>query len=220
MTKKTLNLTDNLYQYLLDNSLRETELQKKLRQHTAGLEWSQMQIAPEQGQFMAFLVKLLGVKKVIEVGVYTGYSSLSVAQALPADGQLIACDINKEWTDIAQQYWREAGVDNKINLHLAPAQETLQGLINNEQHKTYDFAFIDADKENYDAYYESCLTLLRPGGLLLIDNTLWGGAVADDKIKDKDTVAIRELNTKIQHDQRVEMCMLAVADGLTLVMCK
>jgi len=216
MSNKTLDLTDNVYSYLLENSLRETDLQKKLREQTKNIELSQMQIAPEQGQFMSFLVKLLNIKKAIEVGVYTGYSSLKVAQAMPEDGQLIACDVNKEWTDIARQYWDEARVSHKISLQLAPALDTLSGLINDGHSNQFDFAFIDADKENYDHYYEMCLTLLRPQGLLLIDNTLWDGAVANNNINDADTVAIRKLNKKLLTDDRVELSMLPVADGLTL----
>lgn len=216
MPNKTLNLNDNVYSYLLDNSLRENPLQKKLREHTLNITLSQMQIAPEQGQFMSFLIKLIQAKKIIEVGVYTGYSSLSMALALPKNGHITACDINKEWTDIAQEYWQQAGVDNKISLQLAPAIETLQHLINNHESNTFDLAFIDADKTNYDQYYEHCLTLLRPRGLLLIDNTLWGGSVADNQITDADTTAIRELNVKLKQDERIELSMLPIADGLTL----
>ena len=176
-----------------------------------------MQIAPEQGQFMAFLVKLIGVRNAIEVGVYTGYSSLSVALALPQDGKLIACDVNKEWTDIAKSYWQQAGVDYKVELRLAPALETLHQLLRDKQQGKFDFAFIDADKVNYEKYYEACLKLLRPGGLILIDNTLWGGDVANIRIQDADTVAIRNLNLKLKQDSRVDMCLLPVADGLTLL---
>jgi len=216
MSNESLNLTPDLYTYLLNNSLRETELQKKLREHTQNIELSQMQIAPEQGQFMALLVKLLKAKKAIEVGVYTGYSSLAVAQAMPEDGHIIACDINKEWTDIARDYWKQARIDHKISLHLAPAVKTLTDLINDNQSNTFDFAFIDANKTSYEQYFELCLKLLRTGGLLLIDNTLWGGSVADNKINDDDTIAIRELNKKLRLDKRIELSMLPVADGLTL----
>ena len=217
MSNRTLNLTDSLYHYLLDHSLRESAAQKQLREHTAGIEWSQMQIAPEQGQFMAFLIKLIGARKAIEIGVYTGYSSLSVAQALPVDGNLIACDVNKEWTDIARQYWQIADVENRIDLRLAPAVETLKTLLAEGKQCSFDFVFIDADKENYDQYYELSLMLLRSGGLIVIDNTLWGGDVANIHIQDKDTVAIRQLNKKLIKDKRVELSMLPVADGLTLV---
>lgn len=217
MSNRTLNLTDNLYSYLLQHSAQESGVQQKLREHTARLEWSQMQIAPEQGAFMAFLVKLLGVRKAIEVGVYTGYSSLSVAQALPSDGRLIACDISKEWTDIARQYWRAAGVEQKVELHLGEAVDTLSRIIDSGQANQFDMAFIDADKENYGRYYEYCLKLLRPGGLILVDNTLWGGDVADIRVQDKDTCAIREFNRQLTRDRRVDRCMLPVADGLTLL---
>lgn len=217
MSNRTLNLTDRLYDYLLAQMPDESNAQRKLREHTAGLEWSQMQIAPEQGAFMAFLIRLTGARKALEVGVYTGYSSLSVAQALPSDGRLVACDINREWTDIARQYWQQAGVEAKIDLHLRPATETLQLLIDQGHKNQFDFAFIDADKANYDAYYELCLKLIHPGGLILIDNTLWGGDVADIRITDTDTQAIRALNTKLKKDRRVDQCLLPLADGIALI---
>lgn len=217
MSNRTLNLDDRLYRYLLEHTAEESITQRELRQHTAGLEWSQMQIAPEQGQLMAFLVKLLGVRNAIEIGVYTGYSSLSVAQALPEDGRLLACDINKEWTDIARQYWIKAGVEHKIDLRLGDALETLNALVTSDHQYHFDLVFIDADKSNYRSYFELCLRLLRSGGLILIDNTLWGGSVADGRINDADTCAIRELNRHLKNDRRVDMCMLPVADGLTLV---
>jgi predicted O-methyltransferase YrrM len=217
MSNRTLNLTDKLYQYILNVSVKETAVQKTLRTATQGMQQSQMQIAPEQGQFMAFLVKLIGARKCLEVGVFTGYSALSVAQALPADGKVIACDVNQEWTDMARTYWRSAGVENKIDLRIAPALETLQQLLDQGEQSSFDFAFIDADKTNYDRYYELSLRLLRSGGLIVIDNTLWGGDVADIRVQDEDTCAIRELNKKILHDRRVDMTLLPVADGLTLV---
>lgn len=217
MSNRTLNMTDELYRYMLDNSLRETAVQKSLRAHTASLEWSQMQIAPEQGQFMAFLVRMIGARRALEVGVYTGYSSLSVALALPSDGRLVACDINREWTDIACQFWEQAGVAHKIDLRLAPAIDTLQHLLDEGQASSYDFAFIDADKENYDRYYELCLKLLCSGGLIAIDNVLWGGDVADARVNDKDTRAIRQLNRRLQADQRVDLSLVPIADGLTLL---
>jgi caffeoyl-CoA O-methyltransferase len=217
MSNRTLSMTDSLYDYLLNTSLRETEIQKKLRLQTASMEGSQMQIAPEQGQFMGFLVRLMGVRRALEVGVYTGYSSLAVALAMPEQGRLVACDINLEWTDVARRFWQQAGIDQKIDLHLAPAAEILNRLLEQGQHSSYDFAFIDADKENYDQYYELCLRLLRPGGLMVIDNTLWGGYVADDQVQDADTRAIRALNKKLQTDTRIDMSHLPIADGLTLV---
>lgn len=217
MSNRTLNLTDQLYQYMLGVSVKETAVQKTLRTATQSMQQSQMQIAPEQGQFMAFLVKLMGARKCLEVGVFTGYSALSVAQALPADGEIIACDVNQEWTDMARTYWRSAGVENKIDLRIAPALETLQQLLDQGEQSSFDFAFIDADKTNYDRYYELSLRLLRSGGVIVIDNTLWGGDVADIRVQDEDTRAIRELNKKLLHDRRVDMTLLPVADGLTLV---
>lgn len=217
MSNRTLSMTDHLYDYLLNTSLRENEVQKKLREHTAGMENSQMQIAPEQGQFMGFLVRLMGARRALEVGVYTGYSSLAVALAMPEQGRLVACDINREWADVARRFWQQAGIDQKIDLHLAPADETLRGLLEQGQQSSFDFAFIDADKENYDVYYELCLQLLRPGGLLVIDNTLWGGDVANEQVQDADTRAIRALNKKLQTDTRIDMSHLPIADGLTLV---
>ncbi|MBI3186704.1 MAG: class I SAM-dependent methyltransferase [Gammaproteobacteria bacterium] len=217
MSSRTLNLTEQLYQYLLDVSVKETAVQKTLRIATQGMQQSNMQIAPEQGQFMAFLVKLTGARKCLEIGVFTGYSALSVAQALPADGKIIACDVNQEWTDMARTYWRNAGVEKKIDLRIAPAIETLQQLLDDGGQSSFDFAFIDADKTNYDRYYESTLRLLRSGGLIVIDNTLWGGDVANIRVQDEDTRAIRELNKKLLNDRRVDMTLLPVADGLTLV---
>lgn len=217
MSNRTLNLTDQLYQYVLDVSVKESAVQKTLRTATQSMQQSNMQIAPEQGQFMAFLVKLTGARKCLEVGVFTGYSALSVAQALPADGKIIACDVNQEWTNMARTYWRNAGVEKKIDLRIAPAVETLQQLLDDGGQSSFDFAFIDADKANYDRYYELTLRLLRSGGLIVIDNTLWGGDVADIRVQDEDTRAIRELNKKLLHDRRVDMTLLPVADGLTLV---
>lgn len=217
MSNRTLNLTDQLYQYVLDVSVKESAVQKTLRTATQSMQQSNMQIAPEQGQFMAFLVKLIGARKCLEIGVFTGYSALSVAQVLPSDGKIIACDVNQEWTDMARTYWRNAGVEKKIDLRIAPAVETLQQLLDDAGQSSFDFAFIDADKANYDRYYEMTLRLLRSGGLVVIDNTLWGGDVADIRVQDEDTRAIRELNKKLLHDRRVDMTLLPVADGLTLV---
>jgi len=218
MSNRTLNLTEDLYTYLLSVTSREPEILKKLREETSHLPMSQMQIGPDQGQFMRLLVQLIGAKKTLEVGVFTGYSSLSVALALPADGRIIACDVSEEWTSVAQRYWKEAGVENKIHLILAPAKQTLRHLIADGRSETFDFAFIDADKENYDTYYEYSLKLLRQGGLIAIDNVLWSGRVADPNINDKDTVAIRELNQKLHHDERITLSMLSIGDGLTLAM--
>ena len=216
MSNRTLSITDELYDYLLSVSLRESELLKRLRAETALDENAQMQIAPEQGQLMALLVKLIGAQRTVEVGVYTGYSALWTALALPEDGRIIACDVNKEWTAVAQRYWQEAGVAHKIDLRLAPAAETLAALLHDGGAGSFDFAFIDADKQYYDLYYEQCLELLRAGGLIAIDNVLWSGAVADISITDPDTEAIRALNKKIVNDVRVDSSLVPVADGLTL----
>ncbi|TNE75866.1 MAG: methyltransferase domain-containing protein [Gammaproteobacteria bacterium] len=216
MSNQTINLSDDLYQYLLDVSLRETELLRALREETAQLPNANMQIAPEQGQFMALLVQLSGARKVIEVGVYTGYSSLAVAMALPPDGYLLACDVSEEYTSVARRYWEQAGIGHKIDLHLAPAVDTLDKFIQDELDKDFDFAFIDADKENYDAYYERCLSLLRPGGLITVDNVLWNGSVINPEKQDADTRAIRAFNEKLLTDERVDISLVPIGDGLTL----
>jgi len=218
VSNKTIQVTDQLYEYLLSVSLREPDILRRLREETATIPMSQMQIAPEQGQFMALLVQLMGVRKALEIGVYTGYSSLSVALALPDDGRLVACDINEDWTAIARRYWHESGVDEKIDLRLAPALQTLDGLIDGGEEFSFDFAFIDADKENYQTYYERCLQLLRPGGLIAVDNVLWSGSVIDSKDQDADTLAIREFNLKLREDKRVVISLLPLADGLTLAL--
>jgi predicted O-methyltransferase YrrM len=216
MTNKTTSMTDLLYQYMLSVSLRETEVLRRLREETAGDPMAQMQISPEQGQFMALLVQLMGAGKTIDVGVFTGYSALCVAMALPPDGRVVACDVNREWTQTARRYWEEAGVDGKIDLRLAPALETLDDLIGGGESGSFDFIFIDADKGNYRAYYERSLTLLRPGGLIAIDNVFWEGKVADPGVQDEETLAIRELNQKLHDDKRITLSMVPIADGLTL----
>ena len=218
MSNKTLPLDERLYTYLLSVSLREPEVLRRLRKETAQDRMAEMQIAPEQGQFMALLVQLLGARRCLEVGVYTGYSSLSVALALPADGRLIACDVSEVWTSVAQRYWQAAGVADRIRLELAPAEHTLKALIEAGETDSFDFAFIDADKTNYPLYYEQVLSLLRPGGLVAIDNTLWSGDVADPGNQDPDTVAIREFNAMVLADERVAISLLPIADGLTLAM--
>ena len=218
MTRKTLNITDQIYDYLLSVSLKETDVQRELREETAKQPQAMMQISPDQGQFMALLVKLMGAKKIIEIGVFTGYSSLCMAMALPDDGHIVACDINKEYTDIARQYWRKAGVADKIELVLAPAIRTLDKLLAQGEQGTYDFVFIDADKPEYPDYYERSLQLIRKGGLIAIDNVLWYGKPADPVEKDKDTLAIRKFNQKLYQDSRVMISMLTIADGLTLAM--
>lgn len=216
MTNRTLSLTDDIYQYLVDRSVREPEVLTRLRKITAVMPDAQMQIGPEQGQFMALLARLIGAKNCIEVGVFTGYSSLAVALALPDDGRIVACDVNEKWTDIARQFWREAGVESKIDLRLQPAAQTLQELLAAGGESQYDFAFIDADKTGYDSYYELLLTLIRPGGLILIDNTLWSGKVADDKDTDPDTLALKVFNAKLHKDERIDLSLLPLGDGLTL----
>lgn len=218
MSNKTLGLDDRLHNYLLSVSLREPAVLAQLRQETAQQPMSQMQIAPEQGQFMALLVQLMGAKKTLEVGVFTGYSSLVVALALPPDGQLIACDVSQEYTAIARRYWQQAGVSHKIDLRLAPALETLDDLLAEGQANTFDFAFIDADKSNYDNYYERALQLLRSGGLIAIDNVLWSGRVADPDVQDNRTQQIRQLNQKLRQDERVTISLVPIADGLTLTL--
>jgi caffeoyl-CoA O-methyltransferase len=210
-------MTADLHRYVVENSLREPEVLARLRAETARLAHAGMQIGPEQGQLMALLAKLIGAKKCIEVGVFTGYSSLVVALALPADGSIIACDISEEWTSIGRRYWAEAGVEHKIDLRVGRATHTLDKLIGAGEAGTYDYAFIDADKPSYDAYYERILQLVRPGGLILIDNVLWSGAVADTQITDADTGALRQLNAKLHGDERVDMSLLGIGDGLMLV---
>jgi predicted O-methyltransferase YrrM len=216
MPKRNIELTDKLDDYLLGVSLRENDVQRRLREETARLPMAGMQIAPDQGQLMALLARLVGARNCLEIGTFTGYSALTVALALPPDGRIIACDVNPDTTAVAQRYWREAGVADKIELKLAPALETLDALLAARQEGRFDFAFIDADKENYDAYYERVLRLLRPGGLIVIDNVLWGGAVGDPRVKDPETLALRALNQKLHRDERVDLALLPLADGITL----
>ena len=216
MSNKTINLTPQLYEYLLDHSLREPSIMTALREATAELPEAIMQIAPDQAQFMSLLIKMLGAKYALEIGTFTGYSALAVALALPDDGKLVCCDINREWTDIGRHHWQLAGVDHKIDLRLAPAMKTLKTLLADKDPINFDFVFIDADKENYLHYYEYSLRLLRIGGLIAIDNTLWSGDVIDAEKKDVDTVAIREFNRFIHQDERVDISLLPIADGLTL----
>ena len=216
MSKQTLGLENNIYQYLLSVSIRESEVLTRLREETASHPRNIMQISPEQGQFMALLVQLMGAKKALEIGVFTGYSSLVVAASLPPEGKMVACDVSEEYTSIARHYWQQAGVANKIDLRIAPAIETLDKLIAAGEVNTFDFAFIDADKSNYDNYYERALQLVRPGGLIAIDNVLWSGQVADSEIQDNRTNKIRALNEKIHQDERVTISLVPIGDGLTL----
>lgn len=216
MSSDTLQLTPNLYEYLQNVSLREPEVLQVCREETAQHPRAAMQISPEQGQFMSLLVKLLNVRKVIEIGVFTGYSSTAMALAMQEDGQIDACDIDEDFTAIARKYWKSAGVEKKISLHLAPALDSIRKFKEAGNSGTYDLAFIDADKANYFHYYEGCLELIRPGGLILIDNVLWDGYVADPSYDDPDTEGIRRLNLHLHQDERVDISMLPVGDGLTM----
>lgn len=216
MSNRTIALTDALHEYLLAVSLREPPVLRELRAETAALPKANMQIAPEQGQFMALLVRLTGARRCLEIGVFTGYSSLAVALALPDDGRILACDVSEEWTAVARRYWRAAGVAQRIDLRLAPALETLDRLLADGERGSYDLAFIDADKASYAAYYERALELLRPGGLVVVDNTLWSGRVLDPAITDADTVALRRFNDLVHADERVDLSLVPIGDGLTL----
>jgi caffeoyl-CoA O-methyltransferase len=220
MSNRTLTLTTPLYEYLCAVSLREPKLLARLRQETLRDSGATMQISPEQGQFMGLLVELTGARNIIEIGTYTGYSSLCMALAMPEDGRLVCCDISEEWTRIARRYWTEAGVEDKIRLHLAPALETLRRLLEQGAAATFDLAFIDADKEHYPEYYEACLQLLRPGGLLLADNTLWSGRVIDAADRNDSTEAIRRFNLMLHDDERISLSLLPIGDGLTLALKK
>jgi predicted O-methyltransferase YrrM len=218
MANKTLSLSTALHAYLVEHSVREPEILQRLRVETANDSMSMMQIGPEQGQFMQLLVRLMGAKNCLEVGVFTGYSSLAVALVLPNDGHIVACDISEKWTAIARKYWMEAGVAAKIDLRIAPALSTLDGLISSGKAGSFDFAFVDADKINYLGYYERALTLVRSGGLIAVDNTLWGGQVIDKKSQSDDTKAIRQFNDRLRTDPRVHLSLLPVGDGLTLAL--
>ena len=216
MTNKTIGLSDELAAYVVEVGTREPDVLARLRAETAELPEHRMQVAPEQGAFLAMLVELTGARRCLEVGTFTGYSSLAVALALPEDGRLVCCDVSEEWTSIAQRYWEEAGVAGRIDLRITPAAETLDGLLASGAESTYDFAFVDADKSGYDGYYERLLRLVRPGGLIAFDNTLWGGRVLDQDAEDEDTRALQALNRKLAGDERISLCLLPVADGVTL----
>ena len=216
MPNRTVNMTDRLYDYLLDASVKESDILKRLREETAQLPQSGMQISPDQGQFFAFLIQLIGARKALEVGTFTGYSATAVASALPPDGKLICCDVSAEWTSVGKRYWSEAGVADKIDLRLGPAVETLDALIAAGESGSFDFAFIDADKTGYDDYYERSLKLIRANGVIAIDNVLWQGNVADPEHMDESTEALRAIARKVRDDDRVSACMLAIGDGVTL----
>lgn len=217
MSNQSIQLTPELYTYLLEVSLRESDLLQELRERTRRMPEARMQIAPEQGQFMTLLARLLGARQALEIGVFTGYSALCVASALPADGRLIACDISAEYTRIAREYWERAGVADRIDLRLAPASETLATLLAEGAAGSFDLAFIDADKTGYADYYEQCLALLRPGGLIVVDNVLWNGRVLDTATADADTRAIRAFNRRIHKDARVDLSLVPIGDGLSLL---
>jgi predicted O-methyltransferase YrrM len=215
MSGKNLPMTDALEAYLRTVSLREPGILRRLREATAELPEAHLQVAPEEGQFLQLLVRLLGARRVLEIGTFTGYSALWMALALPEDGRLVTCDSSEEWTAIAREYWQEAGLAERIDLRLGPADESLAALVE-EERGHYDLAFIDADKEGYDGYYEACLKLLRGGGLVVVDNTLWSGRPADPEDHDADTVAIRQFNDKLHADERVDLSLLPLVDGVTL----
>ena len=216
MSTKSLGLDEALYDYLLKHGVRESDVMRRLREETDTLEMAEMRCSAEQVNALAMILKLMAARRVIEIGVFTGYATLAFAAALPAEGRVYALDVSKDWTDIGRSYWQEAGVDGRIELRLAPAIDTLETLIRDGNSESVDFAFIDADKENYDPYFEAALTLLRPGGLIAIDNVLWSGRVIDPEAQDDDTQAIRALNEKLARDTRIDLAMLPVGDGLTL----
>jgi len=218
MSSQSIGLSDELHEYLLSVSLRESAVLRRLREETAEHPKAEMQIAPEQGQFFQFLVRLIGARRTLEVGVFTGYSALAVAEALPSDGEVVACDKSDEYTQVARRYWREAGVADRIDLRLAPAADTLAALLDDGQAGTFDFAFIDADKETYDTYYEQALRLLRPGGVVALDNVFRDGRVVESDVADESVRAIQRLNEKLHDDERVDLTMLPLADGVTLAM--
>jgi predicted O-methyltransferase YrrM len=214
MSNRPLAIDDRLYQYIIDVAVQETPAQLALREATRDHPASVMQIAPDQGQFMSFLVKLIGARQIVEIGTFTGYSALCMAQALPDDGQLVCCDISEEYTAVGRPFWSQAGVAERIDLRIAPALDTLDALA--AEGRSFDMAFIDADKENYAHYFERCLRLVRAGGLILFDNTLWSGQVADPRCDDPDTLALRALNNALSSDPRVDIALATIADGLTL----
>jgi predicted O-methyltransferase YrrM len=218
LSNRTLSIDDRTYEYLYNVAVDEPDLLQQLRAETAQLEFASMQISPEQGQFMSLLVRLMGATRAIEIGTFTGYSSICVASAMADDGELICCDISPQWTQVAEKYWALAGLSHKIELFSRPAQQTLQGLLDEGAAGTFDFVFIDADKQNYILYYEMALQLLRKGGLIAVDNTLWSGAVADPENTEPGTRAIRRFNEMLKQDERVSKSLLTIGDGLTLIL--
>jgi predicted O-methyltransferase YrrM len=218
MTKQTWGLDASLYDYYQAIAFREPDILKELRQATSQLPMANMQIAPEQGQFMALLVQLTGARKILEIGVFTGYSSLALALALPPQGRVMGCEISAEYAAIARQFWQKAGVSEKIDVLLGPAVTSLEQLLANGEQESFDLAFIDANKSDYDQYYELSLQLVRPGGLILIDNVLWYGKVADETVQDKATQSIRHLNAKLHQDLRISLSLVPIGDGLTLAL--
>lgn len=209
---------ENIDQYVGSlSTVRQTDLERRLREETAKMKWGGMQIGPDQAAFFAILVRAIGARRALEIGTFTGYSALAVAGALPADGKLVCCDVSDEWTEVGRRYWREAGVADKIDLRIAPANDTLDALLRESGPDSFDFAFVDADKPGYDGYYERCLTLVRRNGLIAFDNTLWSGAVADPARNDDDTKALRALNAKAHADARVDASLLTIGDGILLV---
>jgi predicted O-methyltransferase YrrM len=220
MANKTMGISDDLAAYVVEVGAREPEVLARLREVTASIPQHGMQIAPEEGAFLAMLAELTGSRRCIEIGTFTGYSSTAVALRLPEDGRMVCCDVSEEWTSVAREYWAEAGVTDKIDLRIGPASETLDGLLVDGGEGSYDFAFVDADKSSYDGYYERLLRLVRTGGLIAFDNTLWGGEVLDPDPEDEDTRAIQALNRKLAGDDRISVCLLPIADGVTLARCR
>jgi caffeoyl-CoA O-methyltransferase len=219
MSTRTYQIGEELHRHLLETTIRDMDVLQRLRTKTAEMAEGGMQISPEQGQFMQFLIRAIGAKRTLEIGTFTGYSALVVALALPEDGQLVACDVSDEYTSVGRPFWEDAGVAHKIDLRLGPGVDSLLTMLDNGQSESFDFAFIDADKPNYERYYELCLKLVRPGGVIAIDNTLWGGRIADHTAQDESTRVIRSLNQKIRNDKRVDMSLVPIGDGLMLA-CK